>query len=184
MPSRFPPKVIIVTTVFVFLIVGIFLWQRIGGAGPRGLVGVATADGTIYFGQLVLADNKSVILRNVYTSAGYYTPPVEEGRPAEKPRLQVNKYGAGVGPEVGEGEDTLTLSRSRVLFISKDVGREMIEAIRTWAPPTPPPTPSPLPTPEVGEEGETPVPSPIVIPTPIPTIRSLPRVTPEVTPSP
>lgn len=188
MPDRIPPKIIIIATVFVFLIVGVYLWQKTGvGMGRGGWVGVATVDGTTYFGQLVLADKKSVILRNVYTSAGYYTPPVEEGEPPEKPKFQVDKYGAMAGPGMEE-EDTLTLPRSRVLFISKDVSSVVLEAIRAWTPPTPLPTPEAIleEAPSLPEEGA-PVPSPAVeapTPMPTPTPRVTPRATPKATPKP
>lgn len=173
MPNKIPSKVVILFSVLVLLFVGAYLWQRVlSPVASGGLVGVATADGPTYFGTLVLADKHSVVLRDVYTAAGYYSPPVEEGKPTPKPQFRVGKHGGG-GPG---GEDTLVLSRSRVLFISKDISSEAREAIKSWIPPTPPP-PTVTPIPRPGEATTETLPP--VAPTEAPTrVPATPRAAP------
>lgn len=176
LPNRIPPKVVILFSVFLLLFVGVYLWQKVlSPVAVKGLVGVATADGPIYFGTLVLADEHSAVLRNVYTAAGYYSPPAEEGKPTPEPQFRVAKQGGSLG-----GDDTLVLSRSRVLFISNDVSGETREAIKNWTPPTPPPSPTVTPLPRPGEvPAETPSPSPTAVPTEAPTVRPVtPRSAP------
>jgi hypothetical protein len=171
MPNKISPKtaVVVIITVLAFLVGGGYLWQKMGAPAARGeLVGVTTADGATYFGILVLADKKSVVLRDVYTAGGYYTPSVEEGQPSPKPQFRVNKGGVGA-PGAAEGEDTLVIPRSRVLFISRDLSSQVAEAIRTWVPPTPAPTPAAT---LVPAPGETEAPVSAVTPAPVPTLPS------------
>lgn len=193
------PKLIAVVLIAVLAVLAAFaLFSRGGALVNRGqLVGVATSEGTIYFGELVLADSKSVVLRNTYTSAGYLSLPVESGAtgPAPAPTYQVapaaGSAGAGGVTPAGLGveESTLVVPRSHVLFMSTDVAGFAAKAIQNWKPtpsPTPVPTPKLTPTP-VGEKAEekpkatvepTPAPTETPTPTPVPTPARFPRVTP------
>jgi hypothetical protein len=171
------------------LIVLFNLWRGGGGVGPTGkgrLVGVVTVDGTVYYGNLVLADSKSVVLRKVYTSAGYQTPPYnpESGQPTPTPSYRVAPVAGGAGGAYPGGpagqnaeEATTVIPRSRILFMSSDIADFAAKAVRNWAPtptPTPPPTPKPTLTPKESPAASpkapkiTPTPTPVPTPTPSP----------------
>jgi hypothetical protein len=194
-PSR--PKVshqVIVILIIVLTIIGLILIFQ-GGSGLKTrqgrLVGVATADGIIRYGELVLADSKSVILRNVFVSRGYFTPP-EEDNPTLFYQVDPER---GTGADIDSGDSgTVVIPRNQVLFMTSDVADFAAEAVRGWTPtpfPTPPSLPpsSPEETPapiEEGEEGETemveelPTPEETTVSTVIPA--ELPIPTPEETP--
>lgn len=138
-------RFVFLATVCVFLVIIVIVWQKARLFINEGeLVGVATVDGAIYFGELVFSDEKSIVIRDVYIAAGLSAPMIGTGMPAEKLSFRVNKYGGMIAPELEGGEDTLTLSRSQVLFISREMNPVVVETIGKWVAPTPVPTPEPV----------------------------------------
>jgi len=187
---------IILIIVMVVAAVGAALYFLRGDTvGRKGeLVGVVTTNNTVYYGTLVLADDESVVLRDVYTSQGFVTPSFETGSEATTPegptptpyyQVQPQTPGGGfAGPGVAdeEGSSTMVLNRKEVLFISTDLPDYVANAVRNFSPtpsPTPRPTPTFTPTPLPGEEDNTPVDTEA---TPEPTIT--PTLSPTPTPSP
>lgn len=124
------------------------------------LVGIHLKNGTTYFGTAVFEDEKTILLREIYVSLGFF--PTGEGRP---PELQVGKLNEGRS----DIPDERAINKDEILFTSNKISSDLIEAINRYQPPSPTPTPLPLASPSPGTDLETsPSPMPLTVtPTPI-----------------
>lgn len=143
--------VLIGLTLVLFLIAGVYLSAQLKTSKPpqpkRGLlfdkaeqgelVGVFHQNGTAYFGKLVFEDEKTILLREVYTPAGFF--PDEAGNLV----FRVFKRNEGT-PFAGQDYQ---IPKEEILFISKILSPKVEEAIVNYQPPIPAPTPTLAPTP-------------------------------------
>lgn len=190
-PKIFHKLIVVLITALTAVGLVIAFYGRGGLKTQKGqLVGVVTADGMIRYGELVLADSKAVILRDVFISRGYAPFQEEATGPVPTPSYQVDpEWAPDAGMNSGE-PGTLVISRSQVLFMTSDVADFAVKAVRNWTPtpssmpfPPPPTPPEEILVPvEEGEEvvEELPTPEETAIPTVIPT--QIPTSTPVETP--
>lgn len=100
------------------------------------LVGVFLRNGTTYFGTLVFEDEKTLMLRDIYTPLGFF-PSQDGGQPV----FQVAKFNER---NLDAPKEQL-IQKEEILFSSDEVNPEVLAAIDNYVPPTPAPPPSPGP---------------------------------------
>jgi len=133
--------------------------NRILDAGEGDLVGIYLRNGTVYFGNVVYEDDKSILLRDVYRPLGYY-----DSTGGSNPRFHVIKLNANTP----QSDTEQLVSKEEVLFSSRMSHPAVIQAIKNYTPPTPTPQPETTPTPESEVQGDRAEDLPETLPTPTP----------------
>jgi len=178
MNKTLPTLIVSSIAVLIVLVLGFSLkGGKLGGSSglsKGSYVGVATTDGTVFIGKLVLADKESVVLRDVFKSQGTVglleAPGAAGGEAAAaKPQIRVVPYqDALLGTE--GGANTLVIERSKVIFMSSELAGFALDAVKNFKPtPSPEPiepdtAPPAAPLDEELEPGETPEATPEDVP--------------------